>query len=275
MPAAEGDPHPRIGAALREERERQGLSIEDLEDRTKIRRRYLRALENEDWDILPGPTYVRGFMRTYAEALGLDAEELVDDYREEFEPPQARAGLPETVLSEHRGAEGRRAGFGRGWLIAALVVGLVALLLVLGLWGGSDDEGGDGKGRAGADQAKDDGKGDSGGEGDGAAAGNKPDTETEDVPDTVELDLSPRTDSEICLVNKGGAVLIDSQVLTPGDEEKFEADAFDLSLGFGEVELTVNGRKETVEASSDSPVTYQIVPSGLRQPVPDTDPDCP
>jgi cytoskeleton protein RodZ len=275
MPAADGDPHPRIGAALREERERQGLSIEDLEERTKIRRRYLRALENEDWDILPGPTYVRGFMRTYAEALGLDAEELVDDYREEFEPPQPRAGLPETLLSEHRGVEGRRAGFRRGLLIAAFVAGLVALLLVLGLWDGSEDDGGDGKGKGGAQQAKNDGKANEGGGGDGAAGGNEPDTNSGDVPDTVELDLSPRTDSEICLVNKGGAILIDNQVLTPGDEEKFEADAFDLSLGFGEVELRVNGRKETVEASSDSPVTYQIVPSGLRQPVPDTDPDCP
>src|SRR5687768_10574464 len=136
MPAAGGDPHPRIGAALREERERQGLTLEDLEARTKIRTRYLRALENEDWDILPGPAYVRGFLRTYASTLGLDAEDLVDDYREEFEAPTPRAGLPETVLSEHRGPNGRRSRFGRGWLIASLVVGLVALLLVLGLFVG-------------------------------------------------------------------------------------------------------------------------------------------
>src|SRR5918998_272718 len=150
MEAAGGDPHPRIGEALREERERQGLTLEDLEGRTKIRTRYLRALENEDWDILPGPAYVRGFLRTYAGELGLDAEDLVDAYREEFEAPTPRAGLPETVLSERRGPDGRRSRFGRGWLLAGLVVGLVALLLVLGLFVGSNDEGADrgGKGAA-------------------------------------------------------------------------------------------------------------------------------
>src|SRR5687767_7018900 len=106
MPPDGGDPHPRIGAALKEERERQGLSIEDLEERTKIRTRYLRALENEDWDIIPAPSYVRGFLRTYAQALGLDSEELVDDYREEFEAPEAPGRvLPEAVLTEHRVAD--------------------------------------------------------------------------------------------------------------------------------------------------------------------------
>jgi cytoskeleton protein RodZ len=270
METGGGDPHPRIGEALREERERQGLTLEDLGGRTKIRTRYLRALENEDWDILPGPAYVRGFLRTYASTLGLDAEDLVDDYREEFEAPTPRAGLPEMVLSEHRGPNGRRSRFGRGWLIAALVVGLVALLLVLGLFVGSDDEDPDRGGKGAAAQGKNGGKDDGGGGGDGAPA-----EAEEDVPDTVELDLAARTDSEICLVNKGGDVLIDNQVLTPGDDEKFEADAFDLSLGFGEVALTINGRKETVEASSDSPVTYEVTPNGLRQPVPDTDPECP
>jgi cytoskeleton protein RodZ len=266
-----GDPHPRIGAALQQERERQGLSLEDVEQRTKIRTRYLRALENEDWDIIPGPTYVRGFLRTYAEALGLDPEELVDDYREEFEAPQPRGGLGEGVLTEYRGPD-RKRRFGRGWLIAVLVVGLIALLLALGLWGGSDDDDGDaGKGAAGAH--KGDGKG---GESAGAGGGGgKPGEVGEDVPDTVELELAPNAESEICLVNKGGAVLIDNQVLGPGDDEKFEADAFDLSIGFGKVELTINGRGESVEAKSDSPVTYEVTPSGLRQPVPDADPDCP
>jgi cytoskeleton protein RodZ len=270
MPADESDPHLRIGAALREERERQGLELDALEERTKIRTRYLRALENEDWDIIPGPTYVRGFLRTYAESLGLDAEALVDDYREEFEAPFApQRGLPETVLTEHREARGAP-GSRRGWLIAALVLGLVALLLVLGLSSGSDDdEGRDGKGNA--ERQKQASKGGTGGEGEDDSSAE----EGEEVPETVELELAPRTDSEVCLVNKGGAVLIDNQVLNPEDDEKFEADAFDLSLGFGEVEITVNGEKQRIEASSDAPVTYRVMPGGVRQPIPDTDPDCP
>ncbi len=175
------------------------------------------------------------------------------------------------MLTEYRGADRKRPRFNRRWLIAALIAGLVALLLVLGLSGGSDDEGGDGK--ATAERGKDDGKGGAGAG--GGEGGPEPTEAEEDVPDTVELELAPRSDSEICLVNKGGAVLIDNQVLSPGDDERFEADAFDVSIGFGEVELTINGRRETVRAKSDSPVTYQVTPNGLRQPVPDTDPECP
>ena len=69
----------------------------------------------------------------------------MDDYREEFEPSQPRGGLGEAVLTEYRGTDRQRSRFNRRWLIAALIAGLVALLLVLGLWGGSDDDGGDGK----------------------------------------------------------------------------------------------------------------------------------
>jgi cytoskeleton protein RodZ len=267
MPPNGGDPHPRIGAALKEERERQGLDLDALEQRTKIRSRYLRALENEDWDILPGPAYVRAFLRTYAEALGLDGEAIVDDYREEFESPDApRRGVPEAVLTEHREAR-QPPRSNRRWLIAGLLVGLVALLLVLGLWSASDDDDGrDGKGKA--ERQKQGAKGGGGGGGEGGS-------EPEEVPETVELELTPQTDSEVCLVNKGGAVLIDNQVLSPGDEEKFEADAFDLSLGFGEVRLSINGDEQRVNASSDAPVTYGITPQGLRQPVPDADPECP
>ena len=58
-----------IGATLREARMRQRIDITDMEVRTKIRAKYLRALENEEWDLLPGPTYVRSFLRTYADAL--------------------------------------------------------------------------------------------------------------------------------------------------------------------------------------------------------------
>ena len=271
MPPDGGDPHPRIGAALKEERERQGLSLEDLEERTKIRTRYLRALENEDWDIIPGPAYVRAFLRTYAEAVGLDPEELVDDYREEFEAPQPRGGLGEAVLTEYRGADRKRSRFNRRWLIVALIGGLVALLLVLGLWGGSDDEGGDGK--PAAERAKDDGK--VGGGSGGAGGGVKPGEAGEDVPDTVELELAARSGSEICLVNKGGAVLIDNQVLSPGDEERFEAEEFDLGLGFGEVVLTINGNEQTIKTEPGNRVTYEVTPKRLGQPAADGDPECP
>ena len=74
-----------IGEVLKGTRTRLGVDIATLERDTKIRAKYLRALENEEWDTLPGPTYVKAFLRTYASYLGLDAEALVDEYRRTIE----------------------------------------------------------------------------------------------------------------------------------------------------------------------------------------------
>lgn len=73
-----------IGSSLREARVRQGMDFPELEELTKIRPKYLRALEEEHFDILPAPTYVRGFLRSYAEALGLDGQPFVDEYNSRF-----------------------------------------------------------------------------------------------------------------------------------------------------------------------------------------------
>src|SRR5437899_11135013 len=78
---------PEIGASLREARLRAKVDITDVEATTKIRAKYLRALENEEWGLLPGPTFVRSFLRTYADYLGLDSKLLVEEYRLRHEHP--------------------------------------------------------------------------------------------------------------------------------------------------------------------------------------------
>src|SRR4028118_1619981 len=98
---------PEIGSTLRETRMRQRIDITDMEVRTKIRAKYLRALENEEWDLLPGPTYVRSFLRTYAEALDLDAKMIVEEYKLRHERPPAAELRP---IAPPR--PGRRAGAG-------------------------------------------------------------------------------------------------------------------------------------------------------------------
>ena len=69
------------GQILRNAREKKGWDIREAEEVTKIRIRYLEALEGENYSILPGATYVRGFLRTYAKHLGLDSEEIVSLYK--------------------------------------------------------------------------------------------------------------------------------------------------------------------------------------------------
>jgi cytoskeletal protein RodZ len=73
-----------IGNSLREARLRQGFELPRVEADTKIRAKYLRALEDERFDVLPGDTYVKGFLRTYAEYLGLDGQLYVDEYNSRF-----------------------------------------------------------------------------------------------------------------------------------------------------------------------------------------------
>jgi cytoskeleton protein RodZ len=76
-----------IGSTLRQARERRNIGLDQVEAETKIRPRYLRALEEEDFDILPGPTFIRGFLRTYAAYLGLDGQLFVDEYNSRYFDP--------------------------------------------------------------------------------------------------------------------------------------------------------------------------------------------
>ena len=73
-----------IGNSLKVARERQGLEFPQVEAATKIRGKYLRALEDEQFEQLPAETYVKGFLRTYAEYLGLDGQLYVDEYNSRF-----------------------------------------------------------------------------------------------------------------------------------------------------------------------------------------------
>lgn len=120
---------------------RQGLEIADLEARTKIRAKYLRALENEEFSTLPGSTFVRTFLRTYAEMLGLDPHLLVDEYRARHEPkdelepapigPPAAAGRDRDRLRVPGPP-------GPGAVVLLVLAAVIGLLLVLGLTGGDD-----------------------------------------------------------------------------------------------------------------------------------------
>jgi cytoskeletal protein RodZ len=77
-----------IGSSLREARERRNLSYGQVEAETAIRTRYIRALEDEDFHILPGPTYTKGFLRAYAEYLGLDGQPFVDEFNSRHHDPR-------------------------------------------------------------------------------------------------------------------------------------------------------------------------------------------
>ena len=95
---------------------RAKIDINEVETRTKIRAKYLRAIENEEWDLLPGEVYVKSFLRTYGEYLGLDTRQLIDDFRRRYErPPIMSCGRSRPL---GRDASAAAAPAGRGPAVA-------------------------------------------------------------------------------------------------------------------------------------------------------------
>jgi hypothetical protein len=124
-----------IGNSLREARLRQGLEFPELEQATKIRGKYLRALEDEQFDILPGQTYVKGFLRTYSEYLGLDGQLYVDEYNSRYIP-----GDEETPLrAQSKSTVGRNPRVESSVVLLALAaIGILTALVVVAWRFGSD-----------------------------------------------------------------------------------------------------------------------------------------
>jgi cytoskeleton protein RodZ len=119
-----------IGNSLREARLRQGLEFPRIETETKIRGKYLRALEEEQFEVLPGDTYVKGFLRTYADYLGLDGQLYVDEHNSRFTTAEEITAAPSTPRR-------RRARPVESNLVVVALAGIVAVtvLVVVGLAG--------------------------------------------------------------------------------------------------------------------------------------------
>ncbi len=112
-----------IGNTLREARVRRNLTLQQVEEDTKIRVKYIQAMENEDFDVMPGATYVKGFLRTYATYLSLDPDVILDEYRSR--------GVRSTEIQEPFGGVSMlgapRSHRGRNTLVLVAVVCLVAV----------------------------------------------------------------------------------------------------------------------------------------------------
>ncbi|HET6448129.1 MAG TPA: helix-turn-helix domain-containing protein, partial [Conexibacter sp.] len=135
---------PEIGSTLREARMRARIDITEVEQATKIRAKYLRALENEEWGLLPGPTFIKSFLREYADYLGLDARTLVEEYKLRFDRPSEQELAP---ISPKLGRDRRGAGPGYApprvaprWLIVGGAI--VLIVIVLGIVGSLGGNGG-------------------------------------------------------------------------------------------------------------------------------------
>jgi hypothetical protein len=234
-----------IGSTLRKARDRRKVELSEVEAAIKIRVRYLRALENEEWDALPGDAYTRGFIRTYAYHLGLDGERLADDYRRTIAPageeraPQRVEPVPAAVRRDGSRVSNRL-------LIAGVCLALGAVVVAIALAG----EEGDGGGRPAPATPEAGEKGVQRGAENVAA---KP---------GVTMRLVASAEVWTCLLDADSKPLVDGEILSEGSEAgPFRSDGFELALGNGSVEMVVNGKPAEIEESS-SPVGYRIDSKG-------------
>jgi cytoskeletal protein RodZ len=128
-----------IGNSLREARLRQQLDFPELEHQTKIRSKYLKGLEDEQFDLLPAATYVRGFLRSYADALGLEGQLYVDEYNSRF--ITGDEDVPLRPRDYQRRPQPMRHRFeARGVVIALAAIAIVFALVIAAWKFGSSNE---------------------------------------------------------------------------------------------------------------------------------------
>jgi cytoskeletal protein RodZ len=251
-----------IGEALHSERRRRGLDLDEIEAATKIRGRYLRALEDEDWEALPGGAYTRSFIRTYAGHLGLDGERLADEYRRVHEETEERYPRLEPVSPRRRPGRDRGplntgGGLRPAFVAGGLVVLLVGALIGLGLLTGGDDEG-----KPAASETQ---KQTGGGGGRQQPQG----------PPRARLVVRATAPVWVCLIDARNRALLDGVTLAPGAEEgPFESGRFIVAFGNGGFEMLINGDRAQTQ-TDPNPVGYRIGQRGGLAELPEGQrPDC-
>jgi hypothetical protein len=261
---------PEIGATLREARMRARIDMSEIEAQTKIRAKYLRALENEEWDLLPGPTFVKSFLRTYAQALGMDAKALVDEYKRQWEVPTdleraELAGGPVVTSPRRRRPRPLETPPSRGYAIAFGAVLLVIVLLIVGLLSkGSTPR----KRTAASTQSTHISRSRTSAHGVAGAAL----MGTQDGQ--VAVSIQPTAAVWVCLVDDRQRKLIPGVTLQPGETRGvYHARRFDLLLGNASVKLYVDGTSRTIPPSSRA-IGYAITSGGRHTLAPAEQPTC-
>jgi cytoskeletal protein RodZ len=249
-----------IGSTLREARMRERIDISEVETRTKIRAKYLRAIENEEWDLLPGPVYAKSFLRTYGDFLGLDSRMLIDEFKRQYERPSDHDIRPSTTIARDRERRRRGPRFPT-WAPIALVI--VVILGVLYLVGSATQSG------------------------PSSPSANRPAhhraqhhatpvrTTTAAKPTNVTLELTPTSTVYVCLVNGSGAKLINERTFTAGEQIPTQsAPTMLLTLGNASVRMKVNGKAVPV-APSSSAIRLMLTATAVKPIAQSQTPTCP
>lgn len=244
---------------------RARIDVSEIEAQTKIRAKYLRALENEEWGLLPGPTFVKSFLRTYAQALDLDGKALVEEYRLEHE--RSSDVMLEPIVSKPQrnpgSGRGRQTSSGpsRGYKFAVGAIGVVIVVLIVLLIAGGG--GGGSKShttststsaaRTKTHLAK------------RHAAATQPGASQSAGASLVSLSLKTTAPVYVCLLGDGGRRVIPGLILPAGETTRtYHAKHFVINLGNSSATLYLDGTARSVPPSSEA-IGYSITKAKGRQ----------
>jgi cytoskeleton protein RodZ len=235
----------RIGAILRQARTKREVELTEVETATRIRLKYLRAIETEDWEALPEGVYARGFVRTYATFLGLDGDRLAEEYRREVEGEGSRP-TPEAAMAPGSRSTPRRTSTRAAIAVAGVLAVAAFALSVLPL-----DEGGE-----------------SGSPSKRPVPRSVPAREQprkpppKSAPAGVSVRLTANAEIWVCLLDADGQPLVDGRILEAGAVAgPFRSGSFTVSFGNGEVTMLVNDEEAEI-AATPSPVGYSVDADG-------------
>jgi hypothetical protein len=253
---------PAIGATLREARMRARIDISEIESETKIRAKYLRALENEEWDLLPGPTYVKSFLRTYADALGLDSRLLLEEYKLRHERLSDIELQPIAPPGRRGGPGGRRSrsGIPRAYIVWFLVLAVLAGIYLLGK--SSEDNNGTSTTNQPASKPA------------APAGGNAKKKKGKPAPKYARLQVLATAPVYVCIKAAGKRTLVNGVTLAAGGRTNtYRSSRFDVTLGNGNAKMRVNGRLLDVPDVQNG-IGYRVTVKGRRTLAPDKRPTC-
>jgi cytoskeleton protein RodZ len=253
-----------IGERLREARMRQKIDIAEVESATKIRAKYLRALENEEFGLLPGTTFVKTFMRTYAEYLGLDAQLLIEEYRVDYEPRgetdlQPMVSRPSRRDQERRRPRPSRGPPGPGTAIVVMVVVVLAIFAILGLTGGGNNNPSGGKSAGTTNQSKK------------KQGKSKRKHAAKPKPKSVRLRIVPTAPTYLCVDRGVGTpILFNNTTALP---HTFKAKRLRVNIGIAaNVKVSANGKRVRLSSAATAigyeftPTRSRPLPAGQRRP---------
>jgi cytoskeleton protein RodZ len=280
-----------IGDTLYEARTRRAVDLDEVHAATGIRPRYLRAIEQEDWDALPEEFYARSFIRKYAEFLGVDPGPLVDEYRRQRGTAGGVGDAPTSPFARtnSRRAEALRRRRARqavyAWIgAAAVAVAIVVVIVLLASSGGGGGAkvgsggGGGGGGQSGAGTGsggKHGGAAHGGGGKGGAGTGKGGKSGAGAGGGAVNLKIEPTAEVWACVLDAEGKPLVDGATLAAGETSgPFHSRSYTAAFGNGSIDVWIDGKRAKTPATPN-PIGFTVDRHGKVHQLPEGErPSC-